>query len=138
MRLTRRTEREGEEIGRLPMTTMIDVVFLLLIFFMVTTTFTKRESQVGSALAAERRGGAAADLQPQIVRVEMAGTVPVFRIGQHVLTERGQLVAVLRELPKDGGVFIRVSGDVPWDAAAVALQAGVDAGFTKRTYVPAN
>ena len=46
------------------------------------------------------------------------------------------LAAVLRQLPKEGGVFLRVDGGVTAEAVAAGLQACKDAGFTKISYVP--
>ncbi|TVQ60641.1 MAG: biopolymer transporter ExbD [Phycisphaerales bacterium] len=122
----------------LPMTSMIDVVFLLLIFFMITATFV-RERELRSTLDAVREGaGSAADLSPQIVEVELRNGRSAYRIGARIMRTQEELFGVLTELPKEGGVFIRVHGDAPWGAAAGALQAAQDAGFLKRTYVPAD
>lgn len=121
----------------LPMTSMIDVVFLLLIYFMVTATWV-RERELPSTLDAVREGsGSVADLTPQIVEVEMREGAPAFRMGARVLRQRAALTELLTALPKEGGVFVRGSGEVPWGAVAEALQAAHDAGFDRRTYVPA-
>jgi len=123
---------------RLPMTTMIDVVFLLLVFFMVTATMTPPESELSSALQVERQtGGRSADLTPQVVFVEAGPDGPEFVVGERRLTSADELLAVLLKLPKEGGVFVRVSNRAPVSAAAAALQASRDAGFTKVSYVPA-
>ncbi|MDX9912360.1 MAG: biopolymer transporter ExbD [Phycisphaerales bacterium] len=128
-------ERDDET---LPLTSMIDVVFLLLIFFLLTASIMPQESVLASALQAERRGsGAAADLQPQIVNVVMTEAGPRFKIGTRELKSKPSLAVVLRELPKEGGVFVRVSGAAPVSAAAEALQACKDAGFRRVSYVPA-
>jgi len=127
-----------ESSARLPMTPMIDVVFLLLIYFLVTATLTPSESQLSAALQAEQTSsGSLADLQPQVVRVELVNGVPGYRIGSRVLTTKEDLTALLANLPTEGGVFIRVANDVPVSAAAAAIQAAKDAGFTKVSYVPA-
>ncbi len=130
----RGTEREWN----LPMTSLIDVVFLLLIYFMLTLSFSVRESDLGSALQTERRGGTSTDLQPQIVHVEMLDGRAVFRVAEQVFTTRGELTALLEKLPKERGVFVRVSNLPPVGAAAAALQACKDAGFRKVTYVPSS
>lgn len=124
---------------RLPLTSLIDVVFLLLVFFMVTATISARESELNSALQIDRQAaGSPADLLPQIVNVEIIEGRPAFRIGQQIVRQRDDLTALLRQLPKEGGVFIKVSGEVPVAAAAAALQAAKDAGFAKVNYVPAH
>ena len=122
--------------GSLPMTSMIDVVFLLLIFFMVTANFSDREKELRSTLATEGPG-AETVLEPQIVDVSADGAGgAVFRIGGNAVSTRGELVAVLELLPKAPGVIVRVESGAPVWAAAAALQAADRAGFEKRTYVP--
>lgn len=124
---------------RLPLTSMIDVIFLLLIFFMATTTFSKPESHLSPGLREERAGASrAADLEPQIVEVRREGAVDVFQIGARVFSDKPALVAALRELPKDPGVFVRVANNVAVGSAAAAVQACRDAGFDKVSYVPGN
>lgn len=126
----------AQDEGRLPWTSLIDVVFLLLIYFMLTSQST-RESELSSALQAERRSGAgASNMQVQVVNVEQIEGMPGYRLGDRLMRTPDQLEAMLRQLPKDPGVFVRVAGDVPIEAAAGALQAAKDAGFTKVSYVP--
>jgi len=120
------------------MTSMIDVVFLLLIFFMVTASFSAPESRLAAGLQAEGKGARTQDLQPQIVDVKRQGLGPAFVIGSHAVRTRAELVAVLSRLPKDQGVIVKGHGDVPVSAVAAAMQAASDAGFTKRSYVPAS
>ena len=137
MKLVRSGSREP--LARLPITPMIDVVFLLLIYFMVTSTLTPSESDVSSALSSERReGGAAADFEPQVVTVDVQDSQVVFRIGDRAVTSQRELTVLLGALPKEGGVFIRGMDRAPVWAIAAAKQAAIDAGFTKRTYVPAH
>lgn len=135
MRLRRGKAKGGVEA--LPMTSMIDVVFLLLIFFLVTANFSEREDRLESTIQSDRTGAAVQDLQPQIVSVEMAGSRVVFRIGERAVQTGDALRALLEQLPKEAGVAVKVSDQVPIQAAATALQAAHDAGFAKRTYVPA-
>jgi len=116
---------------------MIDVIFLLLIFFMTTTTLTNPESRLAPSLASERREAGATDLTPQIVDVATLDGEPAFQFGARVAHTRDALAAMLRNLPKEQGMFVRVSGSAPVGAAAAALQACTDAGFRKVTYVPA-
>ncbi|MEM7623367.1 MAG: biopolymer transporter ExbD [Planctomycetota bacterium] len=139
MRLGRRA-KTSFDAGSLPMTSMIDVVFLLLIFFMVTATFAEQEETLPSALSAEGRSAQEEPLEPQIVRV---GPEPgdgdagaMFVIGSNRVRTKRELTAVLSRLPKGPGVIVQVADDAPIWAAAAAMQAALDAGFEKRTYAP--
>ncbi len=123
---------------RLQLTSMIDVIFLLLIFFMVTTTLSSPESRLSTGLQTERDESArTADFEPQIVEAKLVDGAPGFVLGQRVFRDRQSLIAVLEELPKEAGVFVRVSGDVRIEWVAAALQACEDAGFERVNYVPA-
>jgi biopolymer transport protein ExbD len=135
--LRRHYSIEGWRSGGLPMTSMIDVVFLLLIFFLVTVSSTAPESELSSTLSPQSEAsGAGAVLQPQIVSVERRGDSVVYRLGSHELSSREGLLALLVELPRESGVVVKVANDVPVEAAAGALQACKDAGFVKVSYVP--
>ncbi|KAA0216916.1 MAG: biopolymer transporter ExbD [Leptolyngbya sp. PLA3] len=136
MRLIRRSNEPGRVIS-LPMTSMIDVVFLLLIFFLVTANFSEREDRLEATIQSERSGSGPSDLQPQIVSVQMSGGHVVFRVGERAVQTGAALRVLLEQLPKEAGVAIKVDDRVPIQAAATALQAAHDAGFIKRTYVPA-
>jgi biopolymer transport protein ExbD len=119
------------------MTPMIDVIFLLLIYFFLSTTYRPPESRLSPALQAERvQGGAGADFTPQVVDVGLFEGRPGFGIGQRVVFDIETLTALLRRLPKEGGVFVRGSNDVETRWAIDALQAATDAEFLKVTYVP--
>jgi len=134
-----RPHRPTTSRSAVPMTPMIDVVFLLLIFFMVTSSFSEREDRLPSALAAEGRGADTQTLEPQIVRVRAAEANSArFEVGSNIARSRSELTSVLRTLPQEPGVIVRVDDDAPIWAAAAAMQAAADAGFQKRTYVPAS
>ncbi|MBM4107692.1 MAG: biopolymer transporter ExbD [Phycisphaerae bacterium] len=136
MRFIRHADEHREY--RLPLTSMIDVVFLLLIYFIITNTFTAPESRLSSALQAERQGpGQQADFSPQVVHVEMIEGEPGFRVGERVVRRQADLRDVVSRLRKESGVFVRVRSDVPVSAVAAALQACKDSGFAKVSYVPA-
>jgi len=136
MRFTREQEADANRRD-LPLTTLIDVVFLLLVFFMVTATLSTLESRLSSALKVDRQGGPrVADLEPLIVSVETVQGSPGFRLGQRVVRTRQSLTNLLDQLSKDTGVVVRVAGDVPVGATAAALQACRDAGFSRISYVP--
>ena len=136
--LPRNRDPEDRDAAGLPLTTLIDVVFLLLIYFLLTASFVPPESELSAALQTEEQEGAAADLQPQVVSVTTQGGEPRYQIGTHMVESREMLTELLRELPKDAGVFVRVSDDAPVGAAAGALQACRDAGFVKISYVPSD
>lgn len=136
MRLRPSSERFERVSTGLRVTAMIDVIFLLLIFFMATTTLAPPESRLSPALAAERRDAGAADFVPQIVHVRLLDGVAVFQFGSRTLRDKAALTALLRTLPKEQGVFVRVDDDAPVAAAAAAIQACRDAGFDRVTYVP--
>lgn len=127
--------RTGE---RLPLTSLIDVVFLLLIYFIVTSTVNAPESELASAISADEASSSMSPLAPQDVLVSRSsdggGT---FAIGARVISTKAELLAVLQALPKDAGVSIRVRDDAPVSAAAAAWQAARDAGFKKVIYAPA-
>ena len=123
----------------LPLTSLIDVVFLLLIFFMLTATFTPDEGRIDAGLAVEGRGDAAEDdLVPQIIEVAGGPAGDVFTIGGRVPASQRELTDILRGLPKAPGVVIRVRDSATIAGVAAAEQAVADAGFTRRTYVPAS
>jgi biopolymer transport protein ExbD len=125
-------------LPRLPLAAFIDVCLFLLLYFMLATDFSKAESWLDSAIASDRRGPAqAADLQPQVVTVGVEQDHALFRLGDRAATDEAGLKSILIQLPKQNGVFIKVPGNVPVWAAAMAIQAARDAGFTKVSYVPA-
>ena len=132
----RRRSRGGSHLGVLPLTSMIDVVFLLLVYFLVTSNFTKPEHELSSAVQLDGGGSRVSELQPQIVEVSRDGDGVVFRIGAHQVRSQAGLTSVLGSLPKEPGVAIRAARDVPIRAVAAAMQAAQDAGFDRRSYVP--
>jgi len=120
---------------RLPLIGMIDVFFLLLVYFVVSASITMPEDELSAALRQESVEASASDLQPQYVEVRRAVDGAEYKVGSRVLRSQSELERVLSELPKDAGVFLRVSDDAPVWAAAAALQACHDAGYEKLTYV---
>jgi biopolymer transport protein ExbD len=132
----RSKRRRRNALGALPLTSMIDVVFLLLVFFLVTANFAKKENQLPSALQTEGGGVQSSDMQPQIVSISVVDGVSVFTIGQVRCTDRQSLESVLSQLPREVGVAIKAEPDVPIQSIATALQASRNAGFARRSYVP--
>lgn len=125
-------------MGAVPMTSMIDVVFLLLIFFLLTANFSQSEDRLNATIQSERSGASVSELQPQVVSVEMVQGRVGFRLGERVVYTGQALKAILEQLPKEAGVAVKVDDRVPIQAAATAMQAAHDAGFVKRTYVPSS
>lgn len=136
MTRARSTRRRRSQLGSLPLTSMIDVVFLLLVFFLVTADFAKKENKLPAALQTEGGGVRSSDLQPQIIKISMLNGQTTFTIGQVRCTDRESLEAVLAQLPSEPGVAIKSEPDVPIQAIATALQAAKNAGFARRSYVP--
>ena len=134
------TKRPGlMTLPRLPLVALIDVVLFLLLYFMIAANFATEEAELASALQTDRRGGAGAAgaLLPQVVRIEPgASGRAVYKLGDRVMEGKAALAEVLRQLPKEGGVFLRVDGGVTAEAVAAGLQACKDAGFSKISYVP--
>lgn len=121
----------------LPIASLIDVVFLLLVYFIVTSSMTPSETYLSASLRTESAtGSAAADLQPQIILVDLVDGEPAFVLGGRTLRTKLQLWNILRQLPKEGGVFVKATGRAPVSATAAALQACKDAGFSRVSYVP--
>ncbi len=137
MKFRPKHEDMGASTGTLPMASMIDVVFLLLVFFLVTSTFSTSEDRLNAAAKAQRTGTGASDLTPQIVDVMERDGKDVYVIGETATGDPAALRRVLQALPKEPGVAIRVHDDATVAGAAAALQAARDAGFEKRSYVPA-
>lgn len=138
MKFVRREDRRfSPEKVRLPLIALIDVVFFLLIYFVIAGTMAGEEAQLASALRAEKGAGKGSDLSPQILFVEPgAAGKPRYRLGDRAVEDRTSLTNVLKQLPRENGVIVRVAPGVTVDAAAAALQATKDAGFVKVSYVP--
>lgn len=117
---------------------LIDVVFLLLTFFLFSSVISAGEAQLVPAIHSKSTGNAAPaiDFTPQVVFVEVRDGHSVYRVGSRVLTSRADLLEVLRELPHELGVFVRVEDATSVAFAVGAIQCCYDAGFEKVTYVP--
>jgi len=134
----KRRTRRSSHLGALPLTSMIDVVFLLLVYFLVTANFAQQERDLSSAVQAEGGGVRVSELQPQVVEISQRDGVVEFRIASRSVGTKEALTELLISLPKEPGVAIRARRDVPISAVAAAMQASQDAGFIRRSYVPAN
>lgn len=129
--------RRDEMAMRLPLVAFIDVILFLLLYFLMAGNLAAQEADLASGLRAQSNSAKKSNLADQIVKVEAQAGKPVFTVGQRRCENRQELAELLRQLPKDPGVFVRVSSDASVEAAAAALQAASDAGFTKISYVPA-
>lgn len=136
MRLRRTKHTHDEPLPRLPLTAFIDVVLFLLLYFLIAGSLAEQESELPSGLKADSKAAGSSDLAPQVITVTLAAGKTVYQLGSRSLSDRAGLVAVLSQLPKERGVFVKVSSLAPVGGAATALQACRDAGFTKVNYVP--
>lgn len=138
MKFLRRQDRRFElESVRLPLVALIDVVLFILFYFMIAGSLAGEESQLSSALRTDKPGkGRGSDLQTQVLFVEPGAAGPRFRLGDRAVQDRAALSVLLKQLPREGGIVVKVSPQVQVDAAAAALQACKDAGFQKVSYVP--
>jgi len=134
----KKSKRRGSQLGALPLTSMIDVVFLLLIFFLITANFAQEEHKLPATLQTEGGGVRSSDLQPQIIQIRRSQGTVVYQIGEVQCQSRESLEAVLDRLPREPGVAIQSAPDVPIQAIATALQAARNTGFTRRSYVPSD
>ncbi len=137
MNFTRKTRTRKHVIPRLPLVAFIDVVLFLLLYFVVASSVNPPEGQLGTALRTDAKGGGqSASLTPQILRIETDASGVVYKMGDRSVQSADGLLALLKQLPKEAGIVVRVAGNVPVDAAAGAISAGRQAGFTKISYVP--
>lgn len=137
MNFARTTKIRGAtQVPRLPLVAFIDVVLFLLLYFCYVADLTPEERHLASAIEADATGAPAAGLVPQVLFVESVGGRVRYRMGERVMESREALAALLGSLPPAAGLVVRVQGDVPVSAAATAVAAGREAGFTKISYVP--
>jgi biopolymer transport protein ExbD len=121
---------------RLPLVALIDVVLFLLLYFVMAGTLAPEETELPAALRTERQAaGPGADLQPQILYVERSAGQTRYRLGERAVSDRPGLEALLKQLPRETGVTVRVSPDVQVQDAVAALQACRNARFEKVSYV---
>ncbi|MBW3599246.1 MAG: biopolymer transporter ExbD [Planctomycetes bacterium] len=128
-------------VMELPMTSMIDVVFLLLVFFMVTAAFIETERNLDSAIEVKKSSAAESqsDLEPAVVEIVPSGGRYVYKLGAREMTSEDELLEVLEQFPaaaRADGAFVRVSDGAPFRMAAAAIQTAKTAGFLVVTYVP--
>lgn len=135
MKFTRREDTRFElDKVRLPLVALIDVVLFLLMYFVIAGTLAAEESQLAASLKTDGKSGRSSDLVPLVLNVEPGGS---YRLGERLVGDQASLAVLLKQLPKDQGVVVRVNGAASVEQAAAALQAAHDAGFDKVSYVPA-
>ena len=123
----------------LSMTSMVDVVFLLLIFFIVTTTFTRPEREIASAIKVNEQKSTQqnSNLEPAIVDVFLLSSQVRFRVGAVQTSNLKEIQALLNGFNnKSEGAFVRVAGNVPYEAAAKAIGICRASGFKSVSYLP--
>jgi biopolymer transport protein ExbD len=123
------------ESMRLPLVALIDVVLFLLFYFMVAASIDGGESQLPMTIATRQARGAGSSMQAQIVDVRSFGSSAMYVVGDRSVTTQEELRKVISGLSTDVGIIIRVEGEVSVEAAAMAVQAATDAGFTQISYV---
>ncbi|MDA0215433.1 MAG: biopolymer transporter ExbD [Planctomycetota bacterium] len=138
MKIGEKSRRGAHGPISLNMTSMIDATFLLLAYFIFTSVAGDQESQLMADLSVARAGTGASALSPQIIDVESDSGGAVFRIGARNIRKREELAAVLKQLPHEIGIVVRVHTGPDVAAVAAAMQAAQDAGFEKVTYVTAS
>lgn len=128
--------RKAEGGMVLPLVALLDVIFFMLLYFMAAGTLATPDAELQSAIATDRKGaGRGTDLQSQILYVESASGVVRYRLASRAMKDKAETVNVLGKLPKEPGIVVKVADDVPVSAAAAALQACRDAGFSRVSYV---
>lgn len=131
----KRTRREESSMV-LPLVALLDVIFFMLLYFMAAGTLAAPDAELQSAIATDKKGaGRGTDLQSQILYVESAGGAVRYRLADRAMKDKKEAAAILGKLPKEPGIVVKVSDEVPVSAAAAALQACRDAGFTRVSYV---
>lgn len=138
MRFQARKSRARVDRLALNLASMIDVTFLLLVYFIVSTVMARPEDQLTSSIQTRdsETSGAEVDYQPQVIEVVQLKGRSTYIIGDRMLHDLPSLTRVLEDLPKEIGVFVRVSPGIPVEFALAAVQSARDAGFQQVTYVP--
>jgi biopolymer transport protein ExbD len=132
----RENRKFSPERVRLPLVALLDVILFLLLYFIVAGSLAPPEGEQPSSLKTDRAAASkGADLQPQILLVDTAAGAVRFRIGERILGDKQSLITILARLPKESGIVVRVADAAPVEAASTALQACMDAGFSKVSYV---
>ena len=120
----------------LPMTSMIDVVFLLIVYFMVSASFAANERELASIIRLQKKGSAS-ELDSAVIDILPESDGWIFRLGGRRIVSPDELAELLQAFEnKEEGAFVRVHDDVPFDVAATVIQTCKDSGFTAVAYIP--
>jgi biopolymer transport protein ExbD len=139
MRMTARRRSGLLELSemRLPLIALIDVILFLLMYFLLAGSLESEERELATTLGSGSPvHGDAGGFTPQVVEVTNDAGRAVFRLGTRTAASREALADLLRGLPKEPGIVVRVADDAPVEAAAAAVQACRDAGFARIAYQP--
>ena len=122
---------------RLPLIAFIDVILFILMYFLLAGSIDAEERELASAIGGgSPSAGDSGGFTPQVLVVALEGGAEVARIGARSARGREAIAEMLRGLPKEPGVVIRVADDVSVAGAAAAMQACRDAGFERVAYQP--
>ena len=137
MRLTSRSAKHVSKLD-LPLTSMIDVVFLLLIYFLVTSSLVKEERELDAGIQVRRTtASGVSDLAPTIIRIVPGGGGFVYQVGGREFASQAELTRVLAQLEnKIEMAYVSPDDDAPYDMAAAAIQALKDARYPNVIYAP--
>ncbi|MEZ6093673.1 MAG: biopolymer transporter ExbD [Pirellulaceae bacterium] len=125
----------------LPMSSMIDVVFLLLIFFLTTTTFVRSEKEITSAIQYDSQSEKAvtSELEPAVIQINGTSEGIEYRFGSVVTSSIDPVQTFLKDFQhKSEGVFLRIGDGVPFETTAQMISYAKRVGFQQVTYVPEN
>ncbi len=137
MRMTSRRRTGLLELSemRLPLIALIDVILFLLMYFLLAGSMEAEERELATTLGSGRAtAGDSGGFTPQVIDAVMQGSRVSYRLGTRTAANRAALTDLIRSLPREPGIVVRVADDVSVEAAAAALQACRDAGFTKIAY----
>lgn len=122
---------------RLPLIALIDVILFLLMYFLLAGSLESEERELAATLGSGSPvAGDTGGFTPQVLDLSWDGRRASFRIGARPPMGREAMMDVLRGLPKEPGIVLRVTDAVPVADAAAALQSCRDAGFTRIAYQP--
>ncbi len=115
---------EKSDVESIPMTPLVDVVFLLLLFFLVATTLSEEERQMDIALPEASEAQPLVG-QPRELIVNIDAQGRYFITGEDVTPER--LLSILRATaannPGRAAVILRADRRCQWEYVVAAMNA---------------
>jgi biopolymer transport protein ExbD len=115
-------QMQGESEG-IPMTPLIDIVFLTLIFFMVTSTYGALESEIDIALPTAQTAETSERAQGEIIINVRADGVIVVNEREMDAVELESVLKRVAEYFPGGAVIVRGDRHVSWAAMMQVLDA---------------